>query len=120
MKILIDMNIPLRYSSLLSDSGIEVKRWSDVGEPNASDTEIMEYARRNDFVVLTCDLDFGAMLSATHERKPSVVQIRSSVHLAERAVYLIIAALSRHADDLAQGAILSIDLKKARLRLLPL
>jgi len=37
----------------------------------------MAYARTHDFVVLTHDLDFGAILAATHGDKPSVVQIRA-------------------------------------------
>ena len=114
------MNIPLRYASLLTEKGFVVVRWTDVGEANASDTEIMEYARENDFVVLTCDLDFGAILSTTQERKPSVALVRASVIHADRAVDLIQTALLQYADDLNKGAILSIEMKNARIRLLPL
>jgi len=120
MKILLDMNIPFKYAALLAKKGLEVMRWPDVGAPDAADLEIMAYARNNDFIVLTCDLDFSAILSITHELKPSVAQIRASVHHAEQAVDLIASALFRYADDLKKGAILSINLKKARLRLLPL
>jgi len=37
----------------------------------------MAYASANDSVVLTHDLDFSAILAATHGKKPSVVQIRA-------------------------------------------
>jgi len=120
MKILIDMNIPQKYATLLATKGIEALRWSDVGLPNATDTEIMAYARENDYIVLTCDLDFGAILSTTHERKPSVAQVRVSIRHAEQAVDLIAKALLRYADDLKNGAILSINPRNSRLRLLPL
>ena len=120
MKILLDMNIPLKYAALLENKGFDVLRWSDVGAPDAADVEIMEYARHHNFIVLTCDLDFSTILSVTHELKPSVAQIRASVLHAERAVDLIAASLLRYADDLKKGAILSVDLKNARLRLLPL
>ena len=120
MKILLDMNIPLMYSSLLEEKGIDSTRWSDLGSCNAKDTEIMGFARDNDYIVLTCDLDFSAILSTTHDLKPSVVQIRASLIHAERAVDLIAEALKSNADDLERGALLSIDIKKARLRLLPL
>ena len=120
MKVLLDMNIPLKYAALLEKRGIEAIRWSDVGAPVAADEEIMAYARDNDFIVLTCDLDFSAILSATREMKPSVAQIRASVLHAEQAVDLVAAALLENAEDLRKGAILSIDIKKARLRLLPL
>jgi len=120
MKLLLDMNIPKKYVSLLADKGFVVVRWPMVGAPTATDKEIMEYARNNAFIVLTCDLDFSAILSTTHSSKPSVVQFRASVLQAEHATDLIATALLRYAEDLNAGAILSIDLTKARLRLLPL
>ena len=114
------MNIPLKYSALLGKRGVESLRWSDVGSPYASDEEIMAYARNNNLIVLTYNLDFGAILSATHELKPSIVQIRASVMFADRAVDMITSATKQNTTELKKGAILSIDLKKARLRLLPL
>jgi len=120
MKILLDMNIPLKYAPLLTKRGVVVLRWADIGVPDAADTEIMEYAKDNDCVVLTCDLDFSAILSATCDCKPSVIQIRASVVHAERVVDLITAALFRYSVELSKGAILSVDINKARLRLLPL
>lgn len=88
MKILLDMNIPAKYAALLSNKGIEFLRWSDVGSPNAKDSQIMAYARDNGYIVLTFDLDFGAILSGTHDSKPSIVQIRASIRSAEQAVDL--------------------------------
>lgn len=120
MKVLLDMNIPFIYASLLTNKGIDSLRWSDVGAPNATDLEIMAYARANRYIVLTFDLDFGTILSMTHELKPSVAQIRASVIDAEQAVDLVSVAILRYADELERGAILSIDLKKTRLRLLPI
>lgn len=119
MKILFDMNIPSKYVVMLSKKGIETLRWSDVGAPNASDQEIMAYARENNLIVLTCDLDFSTILSVTHDLKPSVIQIRASVNQAELVVDLIASAFFRHKDELDEGAILSIDLKKTRIRILP-
>ena len=82
--------------------------------------EIMAYASENSYIVLTFDLDFSTILSVTHDLLPSVVQIRASVHHAEMVINLIVTALFRYKEELDEGAILSIDLKKARIRLLPL
>ena len=120
MKILLDMNVPFGYAALLSKKGFDALRWSDVGAPNAADAEIMEYARKHDYIVLTYDLDFSAILSVTHERTPSIAQIRVSDMYAEQVTDIIAKYLQRYADEMGEGAILSIDLKKARLRLLPL
>ena len=44
-----------KYAELLIKKGIDVLLWSDVGAPDAADSEIMAYARDNDFIVLTYD-----------------------------------------------------------------
>lgn len=71
------MNLSPRWADLLAQEGFEAGHWSMLGTGNAPDTEIMAYARANNYVVLTHDLDFGAILAATHGEKPSVVQIRA-------------------------------------------
>ena len=120
MKILLDMNIPLKYATLLANKGIESIRWSDVGLPNAKDTEIIAYASEHNCIVLTYDLGFSTILAITHELKPSVVQIRASVLQAEQAVGFMATALLQNENELEKGAVMSIDLHKSRLRLLPL
>ena len=120
MKVLLDMNVPLKYSSLLAKADIECVRWSDIGAPNAEDSEIMAYACENNLIVLTFDLDFSAILSATQDIKPSILQMRTSILQAERAVDLIAIAMRQNNKALKEGAIISIDIRKSRLRLLPL
>ena len=114
------MNIPLKYADLLRKKGFEVLRWSEVGAINATDDEIMGFARDNEFTVVTYDLDFGAMLSVTHDLKPSIVQIRTTLLDADKIVDLVALAINQNKDSLIDGAILTIDSKKARFRMLPL
>jgi len=120
MKILIDMNIPPWVADSLTEKGIEAKHWFYVGAPDAKDTEIMAYARNNDYIVLTCDLDFSTILSVTRDSKPSVVQIRIQGFRNDETIQLIANAFLQNADELKKGAILTIDTKKVRTRLLPL
>lgn len=77
MKLLIDMNLSPRWVGVLADAGFEAAHWSTLGAKNAPDSEIMAYASAHNYVVLTHDLDFSAILAATHGEKPSVVQIRA-------------------------------------------
>ena len=90
MKILIDMNLPPKWADLLIKRGIESIHWHVVGANDASDIEIMEYARDNGYIVLTCDLDFSAILSNTRGFKPSVVQIRAMCFREDEDVDLIV------------------------------
>lgn len=66
MKLLVDMNLSPRWIPLLTNGGWEAVHWSNVGKGNAPDSEIMAYAAQHDYVVLTHDMDFSAILAATH------------------------------------------------------
>ncbi len=80
----------------------------------------MQFARDNDWVVLTHDLDFGNILAATGGSKPSVVQIRSGDVGVARIGTQVIGALALCAEELNAGALVTIDTSRTRIRLLPL
>lgn len=120
MKLLVDMNLSPRWVGVLSDAGIEAAHWSALGANNAPDSEIMAYARLNNYVVLTHDLDFSAILAATHGEKPSVVQIRAEDVSPGVIGQQVIVALRQMAAELEEGALLTVDPSRTRLRLLPL
>jgi predicted nuclease of predicted toxin-antitoxin system len=120
MKILIDMNLSPRWVRFFFAANIEAVHWSAVGSANAADTEIMAYAKLNDFLVLTHDLDFGSILAATRSDKPSVIQIRMGDVSPDHSAALVISAVQKLSAELEKGALLTIDPKKSRLRILPL
>jgi predicted nuclease of predicted toxin-antitoxin system len=120
MKVLVDMNLSPQWASLLTGAGILAAHWATLGAANAPDSEIMAFAGANDYVVLTNDLDFSAILAATHGEKPSVVQIRAADLRVEAIGGQVIATLQRMADELGEGALVTIDPVRARMRVLPL
>jgi predicted nuclease of predicted toxin-antitoxin system len=120
MKFLLDMNLSPRLVSILSEAGLESLHWASVGPPEASDDAIMTFARDHGYVVLTYDLDFSAILAATQSLKPSVVQIRAGNISPGFLGPAIIPLLRQMTTELENGAVLTIDLPKSRLRLLPL
>ena len=91
MKILLDMNLSPRWVSLLADHGIQAAHWSMLGAKNAPDSEIMAYARAENYIVLTHDLDFGAILAATQGENP--VSFKSAPTMSART--LSVSRLSR-------------------------
>ena len=120
MKLLVDMNLSPRWISMLIDAGIEAAHWSTLGANNAPDSLIMSYAHANDYVVFTHDLDFSAILAATHGEKPSVVQIRADDVSPDVIGKQVILALRQMASELEEGALLTVDPNRTRLRVLPL
>jgi predicted nuclease of predicted toxin-antitoxin system len=119
MKILIDMNLSPRWVKLFDDADVESVHWSTIGATNAPDSEIMDYAKANNYIVLTHDLDFSAILAVTHGEKPSVVQIRAENVSPDVIGWPVIAALRQMATELEEGALITVDPKRTRLRLLP-
>ena len=120
MKLLIDMNLTPRWVQTLADAGIESAHWSTIGPINAPDIEIMAYARTHAYVVFTHDLDFGAILAANHGQKPSVVQVRGDDVNPDRIGTHVIIALRQMRTELDHGALVTVDTRRTRLRLLPL
>ncbi len=105
---------------LLVDAGIDAAHWSTLGASNAADAEIMAFAKANGYVVLTHDLDFSTILAATHGGKPSVVQIRSEDVSPDMIGGPVIGALQQMSVELEEGALLTVDPNRTRLRVLPL
>jgi len=120
MKLLLDMNISPLLVQKLAEAGIEAMHWFSIGAPNAKDKELLNYAREMDFVLMSSDLEFSAVLANTQETKPSIIQLRMQGIKIERDAPIIIAAVNQCVEELEKGAILTIDVSRRRLRLLPL
>jgi predicted nuclease of predicted toxin-antitoxin system len=120
MKLLIDMNLSPDWVNIFSYHDIEAVHWSSVGRHDASDAEIMAYAKANNYAVLTYDLDFSAILAINRYQKPSVVQIRTGDISPAVTARLVLNALSVAAAEIEKGALITIDLNKTRMRILPL
>jgi len=119
MKILLDMNLPPRWAAFLSDEGFECIHWSNVGESTAKDSVIMDYARENGYIIFTHDLDFGSLLAVTRAAGPSVIQIRTQNVLPEAIGSLVVKAIKQFYEELQQGALISVDPYRSRVRILP-
>ena len=120
MKLLVDMNLSPRWVKTLADQDVQAVHWISIGQATTSDLEIMAFAKSHDYVVLTQDLDFSAILAVTQGTKPSVVQIRADNLNPDAIAQPVIAALRRLEPELERGALVTIDPKRARIRLLPL
>jgi predicted nuclease of predicted toxin-antitoxin system len=120
MKLLVDMNLSPRWIGVLEDAGHEAVHWAAIGAGNATDVEIMAHAAAHDFVVPTQDLDFGSILAVTGGQRPSVIQIRTDDLSPDVIGHQVVAAIRQTEADLRDGALLSIDASRARLRVLPL
>ncbi|MDD4911129.1 MAG: DUF5615 family PIN-like protein [Sideroxydans sp.] len=120
LRVLIDMNLAPSWVEVLRESGFEAEHWFRVGAVNALDSELFSWASQNGYIVFTHDLDFGALLAATHAVSPSVFQIRTDDVSPDALAPRAIALLHRFEPQLVSGALVVVDEMRERVRILPL
>ena len=69
----------------------------------------MAWARTHGYVVVTNDLDFGAILAATQAEGPSVLQMRTEAVSPHSLGDRLLKALERFEGDLLAGALITVD-----------
>lgn len=120
LRLLIDMNLAPDWVEWFERHQLPAVHWSSLGDPRATDRAIMDWARANGCVVFTHDLDFGALLALTKADGPSVIQVRTQDVLPARLGPIVLAVLRQHEESLKQGALVVVDERTARIRILPL
>lgn len=119
MKILVDMNLSPAWVEILERAGWEAVHWSAVGNMQASNAEILSWAREQGYIVFTHDLDFGILLALTRAEGPSVIQVRTQDVLPEALGERLVEILRAHETTLEKGALVTVDEGKSRVRILP-
>jgi predicted nuclease of predicted toxin-antitoxin system len=114
------MNLSPEWVGVLEAAGWQAMHWSSIGKASAPDEEIFEHTKKYEFVIFTHDLDFGSILAATNASYPSVIQVRVQDVTPQYLSSLVISALNQFKDQLYAGALITIDEKKSRARILPL
>jgi predicted nuclease of predicted toxin-antitoxin system len=114
------MNLSPAWVPVLERHGFKAAHWSTIGAKDASDLEIFRWARNNDHVVFTNDLDFGAILAVAGTATPSVFQVQTQNLSPSHLESLVVDALRQHESVLAEGALITLDESRLRVRILPL
>ena len=73
MRLVVDMNLSPRWVGWLREAGFDAEHWSTIGDATATDAVVMRAAHDRVAVVITNDLDFGAMLASSGTEGPSVI-----------------------------------------------
>jgi predicted nuclease of predicted toxin-antitoxin system len=118
--VVIDNCLPISWVVYLRQHGHTARHWRELGPPNAPDVEIMRWAKENDAVVLTQDLDFTKLLFQSQAALPSVIQLRLNDVRPRNIGEDVVLILKQHDEDLRRGALITVKAHKSRLRFLPL
>ena len=120
LRFLVDMNISPKTVANLHQQGWDILRVSQVLPMDAEDSEILEFARQQNRVVVTQDLDFSSLLALGGYAKPSLITFRLFVSDPETITQKLLAILPQIEDALAEGCAVTIDDRTVRVRRLPI
>lgn len=114
------MGISMTTVQALRASGHEAVHLQEEGLERLADTAILEKARQEERIVLTCDLDFGYILATGTYTLPSVIIFRLQSYTPTSVTPRLLAALSDYSRELAAGAIVTVEDSRYRLRRFPI
>jgi predicted nuclease of predicted toxin-antitoxin system len=120
MKLLLDQGLPRSAAKLLREAGIDAVHVSEIGYSTADDAAILQKGRDEERVVITLDADFHVLLALSRATTPSVIRIRIEGLYGQKAADLIQAVLTRCTEDVKQGAVITVQPRRIRIRRLPL
>lgn len=108
------------YSSDTRERGHEVISLREQHLERMSDATILDMAKREGYVVLTFDLDFGDLLATTVQFLPSVVIFRLRNQSPRSVISRLLEVISSCHEDLLAGAIVIVEQTRYRVRRLPI
>jgi predicted nuclease of predicted toxin-antitoxin system len=120
MRFLADMGISQEVVTWLRKQGHEATHLRDEGLQRLENGAIFIKAIHETRIILTWDLDFTEIVALSGRTQVSAVVFRlmntRSVHVIERLKRVLLES----AQDLEEGAIISVEEGRHRVRLLPL
>ncbi|MEH1850863.1 MAG: DUF5615 family PIN-like protein [Nostoc sp.] len=120
IKLLADMNISPQTVAALQGEGWDIIRVSDVLRVTTSDLEILEFARQENRVVVTQDLDFSMLLALGGYNQPSLVTLRLSFTDPDIITKRLMNTIPQVEQILREGGAVTIEDTTVRTRRLPM
>lgn len=121
MKFLVDAALSYVLANLLTEAEYDAVHVRHYDMTKAPDIEIFERAKIESRIIIRVDTDFSALLALTNSAKPSVILLRwPMLRRAEEQAAVIKANLSGIEVDLENGAVVTIEENRVRVRLLPI
>ena len=120
LRFLVDMNLPSKTVTNFQQQGWDVFRVSQVLPMDAEDSKILEFARQQNRIIITQDLDFSSLLALGGYEKPSLITFRLSMPDSETITRKLLDLVPHIEDRLVEGCAVTIDNRRVRVRRLPI
>jgi predicted nuclease of predicted toxin-antitoxin system len=119
IRLLADVHISPKTVGDLQKQGYEIMRSSEVLPANAPDINILEFARTENWVVLTQDLDFSMLVALSRYSQPSLITLRLSSAKPDIVTQKLLDVLPQIEEALQEGSAITIQDDSIRIRKLP-
>lgn len=113
------MPLAARVAAELRADGHDAVHLSEQGLSRLGDEEIFAKAMSEGRIIVTADLDFGAIIARTGSQRVSVIVLRLVNLQADRVVTLLRRVLAAAAAELDRGAVVLVEESRFRIRHLP-
>mgnify|MGYP001565952701 CR=1 FL=1 len=120
MRFLVDMPLSPKLAAWLVRQGHDAVHALEVGLGRASDTTILDHARKEQRIVVTADLDYPRLLALTEAEGPGVILFRGGNYSEQEAVNRLMQALTTIPNEDLPNSIIVIEKGRIRRRRLPL
>ena len=118
--LLLDQGLPRSAVFFLKEAGFEAVHVGEVEMAAATDFAILNFAASHDYVVVTLDSDFHALLATQKSLSPSVIRIRIEGMKGAELANLLKVVIQCAIDDILKGAAISVTENGIRIRHFPL
>jgi predicted nuclease of predicted toxin-antitoxin system len=119
IRLLANVHISPKTVADLQKQGYEIMRSSEFLPANAPDINILEFARTENWVVLTQDLDFSMLVALSRYSQPSLITLRLSSAKPDTVTQKLLDVLPQIEEALQEGSAITIQDESIRIRKLP-
>lgn len=120
LRLIADVHISPLTVIALKVQGYDIVRSTDLLPSTATDAEILEFARVEDRIVLTQDLDFSMLVAFSNYNQPSLITLRLSSAKPDVVTQRLLEVLPNLEQDLVRGSAITIGDNSVRVRKLPI
>jgi len=118
--LLLDQGLPRSTVRGLTNNALESIHVGELEMARAKDADILDFASQNDYVIVTLDSDFHALLAARQSQGPTVIRIRIEGLKGKGLAELLKIVIGCTTEDILAGSSISVNDNGIRVRRLPL
>lgn len=119
MKFLLDMGIARSTAEYLRRQGHNALHLRDEHLQRLPDEQIITKARAEERIIITHDLDFSRLIALSQQPMPSAITMRMNNMQPENVNQHLLEVISHFETELSAGALVSVNERGIRVRLLP-